>query len=80
MVGPDCAVLRNLIDARAHTDTQHTYALARSPRVPWDEAPAEPPKPGERTALRFRGTREKGATSCMECLGVSQEDTLEGSL
>ena len=31
------------------------------------------------TMVRFRGAREKRATVFVECLGVSQEDTMEGS-
>ena len=30
--------------------------------------------------VRFRGAREKGAMAFVECLGVSQEDTMEGPL
>ena len=30
--------------------------------------------------VRFRGAREKGAMRFVECLGVSQEDTMEGAL
>ena len=30
--------------------------------------------------VRFRGAREKGTMAFVECLGVSQEDTLEGAL
>ena len=30
--------------------------------------------------VRFRGEREKGAMTFVECLGVSQEDTMEGPL
>ena len=35
----------------------------------------------KRAMVRFRGAREKGAmTFFVECLGVSQEDTMEGPL
>ena len=34
----------------------------------------------ERAMVRFRGAREKGAMAFVECLGVSQEDTMECSL
>ena len=34
----------------------------------------------ERATVRFRGAREKGAMAFVECLGVSQEDTMEGPL
>ena len=34
----------------------------------------------KRTMVRFRGAREKGAMVFVECLGVSQEDTMEGPL
>ena len=30
--------------------------------------------------VRFRGARDKGAMAFVECLGVSQEDTMEGPL
>ena len=30
--------------------------------------------------VRFRGAREKGAMAFVECLGFSQEDTMEGPL
>ena len=30
--------------------------------------------------VRFKGAREKGALAFVECLGVSQEDTMEGPL
>ena len=30
--------------------------------------------------VRFRGVREKGAMAFRECLGFSQEDTIEGLL
>ena len=30
--------------------------------------------------VRFRGAREKDAIAFVECLGVSQEDTIEGPL
>ena len=30
--------------------------------------------------VRFRGAREKGAMTFVECLGFSQEDTMEGPL
>ena len=33
-----------------------------------------------RAMVRFRGAREKGAMSFVECLGFSQEDTMEGPL
>ena len=33
----------------------------------------------KRAMVRFRGAREKGAVAFVECLGVSQEDTMEGS-
>ena len=34
----------------------------------------------KRAMIRFRGTREKGAMAFVECVGVSQEDTMEGPL
>ena len=34
----------------------------------------------ERAMGRFRGAREKGAMAFLACLGVSQEDTMEGFL
>ena len=34
----------------------------------------------KRAMVRFRGAREKGAMAFVECLGFSQEDTMEGSL
>ena len=34
----------------------------------------------KRALVRFRGAREKGAMAFVECLGVSQEDTMEGPL
>ena len=34
----------------------------------------------ERAMVRFRGVREKDAMAFVECLGVSQEDTIEGPL
>ena len=34
----------------------------------------------ERAMVRFRGAREKGAMAFVECLGVSQGDTIEGPL
>ena len=34
----------------------------------------------KRAMVRFRGPREKGAMAFVECLGVSQEDTMEGPL
>ena len=34
----------------------------------------------KRAMVRFRGAREKGAIEFAECLGVSQEDTIEGPL
>ena len=34
----------------------------------------------ERAMVRFRGAREKGAMAFVECLGFSQEDTMEGPL
>ena len=34
----------------------------------------------KRAMVRFRGTREKGAMTFVECLGFSQEDTMEGPL
>ena len=36
--------------------------------------------PMKRAMARFRGAREKGAMAFVECLGVSQEDTMEGPL
>ena len=36
--------------------------------------------PMKRAMVRFRGAREKGAMAFVECLEVSQEDTVEGSL
>ena len=36
--------------------------------------------PIQRAMVRFRGAREKGAMAFVECLGVSQEDTMEGPL
>ena len=34
----------------------------------------------KRAIVRFRVAREKGATAFVECLGASQEDTMEGPL
>ena len=34
----------------------------------------------KRAMVRFRGAREKGAMAFVECLGFSQEDTMEGPL
>ena len=34
----------------------------------------------KRAIVRFRGAREKGAMAFVECLGLSQEDTMEGPL
>ena len=34
----------------------------------------------KRATVRFRGAREKGAMAFVECLGFSQEDTMEGPL
>ena len=34
----------------------------------------------KRAMVRFRGAREKGAMAFVECLGFSQEDTMEGTL
>ena len=34
----------------------------------------------ERAMVRFRRAREKGAMAFVECLGVLQEDTMEGPL
>ena len=34
----------------------------------------------KRARVRFRGAREKGAMAFVECLGFSQEDTMEGPL
>ena len=34
----------------------------------------------KRAIVRFRGAREKGTMAFVECLGVSQEDTMEGPL
>ena len=34
----------------------------------------------KRALVRFRGAREKGAMAFVECLGFSQEDTMEGPL
>ena len=34
----------------------------------------------KRAVVRFRGAREKGAMPFVECLGFSQEDTMEGPL
>ena len=34
----------------------------------------------KRAMVRFRGVREKGAMTFVECLGFSQEDTMEGPL
>ena len=33
----------------------------------------------KRVMVRFRGAREKGAMTLVECLGLSHEDTMEGS-
>ena len=34
----------------------------------------------KRAMVRFRGAREKGAMAFVDCLGFSQEDTMEGPL
>ena len=34
----------------------------------------------KRAMVRFRGAREKGVMAFVECLGFSQEDTMEGPL
>ena len=34
----------------------------------------------KRAMVSFRGAREKGAMTFVECLGFSQEDTMEGPL
>ena len=36
--------------------------------------------PKKRAMVRFRGAREKDAMAFVECLGVSQEGTMEGPL
>ena len=36
--------------------------------------------PMKKAMVRFRGAREKGAMAFVECLGVSQEDTMEDRL
>ena len=36
--------------------------------------------PIKRAMVRFRGAREKSVMAFVECLGVSQEDTMEGPL
>ena len=36
--------------------------------------------PKKRARIRFRGAREKRAMAFVECLGFSQEDTMEGPL
>ena len=59
-------------------------ALARPPRTPWEEAPARSPNPrkcgDEESYGKVQGAREKGAMAFVECLGFSQEDTMEGPL
>ena len=34
----------------------------------------------KRATVRFRGAREKGAMAFVECLGISQQDTMEAPL
>ena len=59
-------------------------ALARLPRAPWEKkALAGPPKPGQYSNEERYGkvqgvADEKGAMAVVECLGISQEDTMEG--
>ena len=59
-------------------------ALAGRPRAPWEEATVDVQNL-ESTAIKravvgFRGAREKDAITVVECLGVLQQDTMEGPL
>ena len=59
-------------------------ALARPPRTPWEkllqDLQTQESAVMKRAMVRFRGAREKGAMAFVECLGFSQEDTMEGPL
>ena len=84
MTGPDCAVMCNLINTHTHTHTHkhtHTHALHahRGKRLLQDLQTHESVAT-KRAMVRFRGAREKGAVAFVECLGFSQEDTMEGPL
>ena len=59
-------------------------ALAGRPRATWEEATVDVQNL-ESTAIKramvgFRGAREKDAITVVECLGVLQQDTMEGPL
>ena len=68
MTGPDCVVMCNLINTHTHTHT-HLQDLQTQ------ESAAT-----KRAMVRLRGAREKGAMAFVECLGVSEDDTMEGPL
>ena len=51
----------------------------RGKKLPQDLHTQESPAT-KRAMVRFRGAREKGAMAFVECLGFSQEDTIEGPL
>ena len=60
-------------------------ALARPPRTPWEKAPARSPNPGKYGNEESYGKVQESAGEgrhgiFVECLGVSQEDTIEDPL
>ena len=65
----------NLINTHTHT---HTHAH-RGKKLLQDLQTQESASM-KRAMVSFRGARGKGAMAFVECLGVSQEDTMEGPL
>lgn len=53
-------------------------AIACTSRTSWEQIPGRTPKSSEQ--LRVRVAREVGTKTFVECLGIFQEDTVEGSL
>ena len=76
MTGPDCVVMCNLINTCIHTYI-HTY---RRKKLLQDLQKTQESAAMKRAMVRFRAAREKGAIAFVECLGFSQEDTMEGPL
>ena len=71
MTRPDCAVMCNLMNTHTHPHT-HTQLLQGLQTL---KSVAT-----KRIMVGFRKAREKGAMAFVECLGVSQEDTMEDPL
>ena len=92
VTGPDCAVMCNLINIHIYIEGVCVGVVPQVQSKPsralhvhrgkklLQDLQTQESAATKRAMVRFRGAREKGAMAFVECLGFSQEDTMEGPL